>query len=57
MGASQAKKQSLLLSNPPYNCGLDAKIKSEPAEGWKPAATNHMQEEGKIKSQGSISDF
>lgn len=42
MGGSQAKKQSLLLSNPPHNWALDAKVKSEEAQGWKPATTNHI---------------
>lgn len=57
MFGSQAKKQSLLLSNPTYNCGLDGKVKTEAAKGWKPAATNHIQEGGKIKGQGSTSDL
>ena len=30
---------------------------SEAAEGWKPEATNHVEEGGKVKSQGSISDL
>lgn len=54
MGGSQAKKQSLLLSNPPHNWALDAKVKSEAAQGWKPATTNHIHEGRKIMSEQYI---